>query len=381
LTTKLLYDAGAPASSLTELLDYLDRDQSERFLYRGQVRDYGNLVPSFFRAQRGEEINGFVPVGEHGVARLEEVDAAKFSVIKVLIKEYGKELGNYIAQQYLCRSEVLDCTASLHVAAFFATREHPYDVAMRDLAKAGVIYRFDRHLIDGELRGALGPGWRSRVGQRRGDAEGIDHRIYVEREQQQGWRPDDLYWTPRELETIKPSLIEAEFLTRPSSFAYCDIETLAVPDDDGSRRAGFIRGLRGETYPCEGARASAQDGGFIVPRYVWKCLVPEPSTYATRGRFNPEGHRPRIAWGEYMVGLEDPSRWPATQAFYFTHTGETPDVDPSVFWPEILDDKTFHYLWMLARLGHEIGLGGKRGVAPELLVDIGFPLNLPQLIG
>ena len=58
-----------------------------------------------------------------------------------LMKNFGKSLGNVLAQQYGINSECLDITSDIDVAAFFATHTWPHYDKVHTSDRLGVIYR------------------------------------------------------------------------------------------------------------------------------------------------------------------------------------------------------------------------------------------------
>jgi hypothetical protein len=203
-------------------------------------------------------------------------------MMEVFMRTYDSRFGNYLAQQYLAQSEVIDISESLEVAAFFATMPHPHYTSPLSADQGlGVIYRFDQSSF--EIVGPE-PGQDHWTGLRYArDVEDLrDHPakgygIYLQRETKNHWTPEQYY----EIRGTAPSgarLIRRRFATIGSVTTYSDMKrrmlrenpTIAADIDNVEKRNyGDVRG------PVPYLRAIIQQGGIIRPPYLWSCLVPE----------------------------------------------------------------------------------------------------------
>lgn len=279
-----LFSKSEPANTIDEVLDLIFGEDDGNFIYRGQTKDYGTLIPSHFRNQLNGNLYDFTLAGKSGYSDITGKYMEKFKLILFLISVYGKDIGNYIAQQYLCNSEVIDCSESPEAAAFFATRAYPFTQALREPDAVGVIYRFDRRLFNSA---DTVPAWLKsrfpsyRIGRRvDGTDEELDYAIYVEREQTNGWKAEDLFWTPRQLQDgSSKTLIDCHIASHASLLTFADIVSEKRGTDPKSRRDLFLNDLAGDDLPLHGLRPRQQCGGFITPRFLWKCKIPDPRVY------------------------------------------------------------------------------------------------------
>lgn len=371
-----------PADDLAQLLDHLHDVHIPTYLYRGQTKDYGSIIPSHFRNQSLEMRDGFAIMGGT-YSRPNIGDAHKFAIMNVLIKEYGKRIGNYISQQYMCSSEVVDVSEHPDVAGFFASRRYPFGNSVFDPDSLGVIYRFDSREINA-AGGKFSPKRNQsyRTGRLKdGGFSGQEFSVYLERDQQNGWSAKDFYYSPHELERPVPELMDAYLVTHAQALSFTDISDLTGHANLTDRAEAFVRDLMSDKDQRQGFRARTQMGGVITPRYLWHCKIPQPepapslphtdkAPWTRRNRFG------NTLWGEGLVGVEDLYGCFGMSAFYFRHKGDTPDVDRSIFWPSWYYDDTFYYLWMLATIANDDGKPGR--VDPAEVIDIGFPENRPD---
>ncbi len=164
----------APAADINTLLNHLKKEDTGAYLYRGQTRDYGGpLLASIFRntldvSERGgledlmkEDVRSMRSIGKIFVgnyvqdyprslvkldAATKETEAHRDVIRQKFLNAFGFLLGFTFAQHYGFKSEMLDVSTDVEVAAFFATHASPhYDLVGPDGPdKTGVIYRFAR---------------------------------------------------------------------------------------------------------------------------------------------------------------------------------------------------------------------------------------------
>jgi hypothetical protein len=138
-----------PASDIRQLLEFLQGDNPEKYLFRGQTRDYPTAIPSAYRTAvvKGTEQDAVVGIDPNQChATLTERTAVKFDVLNLLISILGKGVGNIVAQQYGLTSEALDMTDDPTIAAYFATRTYPSYEHFSGSTEVpiGVVYRFPK---------------------------------------------------------------------------------------------------------------------------------------------------------------------------------------------------------------------------------------------
>jgi FRG domain len=163
----------APAKDLDTLLDYLRAsDEPNRFLYRGQPERYSDLLfPSIFRGvlnierryDRSFNAHCLRSTGtyffgnyrfdrELWLSRFSQEERARIVQTDVLrqrlLDTFGYLLGSTLAQHYGLKSEMLDASTNLDVAAFFASHTwptwEPMSIESQDHLSPGVIYRIQR---------------------------------------------------------------------------------------------------------------------------------------------------------------------------------------------------------------------------------------------
>ena len=139
-----------PASGVGEVVRFLESNQPENYLFRGQVRASPTLIPSGFR-KAVEDSNAnrkAVRISSERYGRsLQTIEKWRFLILDGLIRRYGRAFGNLFAQQYGLSSEAIDITGSPRIAGFFASRDYPaYTPCCEKMALGdmGVIYRFPK---------------------------------------------------------------------------------------------------------------------------------------------------------------------------------------------------------------------------------------------
>jgi hypothetical protein len=117
-----MFNQNNPARDVWELMDFLERENEPNYLYRGQNRQWNVLVPSFYRKlMTGKALgNDFWEIDENGYSTILDTRARiRFKIMKQRLIQYGKMLGNLVAQQYGLSSEAVDITDIPRVALFF----------------------------------------------------------------------------------------------------------------------------------------------------------------------------------------------------------------------------------------------------------------------
>ncbi|MHC4177788.1 MAG: hypothetical protein ACYSWU_09790 [Planctomycetota bacterium] len=190
-----------PFENATAMLDFLEGDESERYVFRGQTRRYhGPMLPSGFRDRftpfdtstepakwagistsrsvvgdevkvRQRDLSGETETGEcvdDGKTTWDLPEAAyqkgfreffnqshsqRIRDIGNVLREgaipgmsalLGKELADLLCQQYGFTSTALDVSTDPSVAMFFATHQAPFYSLVADSSHLGVVYRWPR---------------------------------------------------------------------------------------------------------------------------------------------------------------------------------------------------------------------------------------------
>jgi hypothetical protein len=144
-----MFNSLNPARSIRELLDHLLAEDHEKYLYRGQTKNYSTLLPSRFRGGVTDRKLDYDWIGVDNAKSnliLTDRDRVRSMVRSKLMRTLGKGLGNIIGQQYGMGSEVVDVTECPKIAAFFATRSYPAYEHFRgnENSRCGVVYRMRR---------------------------------------------------------------------------------------------------------------------------------------------------------------------------------------------------------------------------------------------
>jgi hypothetical protein len=315
-----------PASSIGELLAFLEADSPERYLFRGQDSDYDYLIPSRFRRGAVEKLprEGWVRVSNdtaNDAMSLRQNVQAK--VRSALMQRLGKGIGNIVAQQYGLGSETVDLTESPRAAAFFATRSYPtYDHFPGSQGRRlGVIYRIPKRQGPSSLESLdatmLSMGLKNPVG----GVIWFGTRVAIPALVNDG--------DVESLQMLQSYFAEhggarADLFTMNVRINHATLEEfyLTMRLDGVDVRAGLER-----------SRWGRQTGGLFFPIIWHRCFIParfdtRPGPSADRVLATP----PLIAIRD-IVAVNDMCTAAGFETFYFRHG------------PERLDGLTREYLW------------------------------------
>lgn len=358
-----MFSIDSPACDIHRLTEYLKAQHQPNHIYRGQTADYGSLVSSVFRKKKIRTWNHFCICSEDGYAIFSDLEIVKHRLMQMLMQQYGRRFGAYLAQQYLARSEVIDVTENLDVAAFFATMAYPdYLAPVNDSDSPGVIYRFDRSQYTSDwTEGPFGDRKGRPVSDSGEPVSGASEvSIFVKRESRVDWSPEEFY--------AARQLAAQNFVTTAAAVTYSEMQPLMA--DKVPAIWSEIANIEQRRYadvntPLPFLRPIAQRGGIIAPGYLWSCLVPEKLD------------RPLTSvWGDQFLGVEDIYGRYGMQAFYFHHRGKAPEFTRNVLWPNVGEDQTFFVLGSTVAVSRE-DLGIRQGsVHMADIVDIGFTENV-----
>jgi tetratricopeptide (TPR) repeat protein len=317
-----------PAPDVETLLDFLKKEDNGHYLYRGQTKHYGNLLPSVFRRARD---NSAPPtLGRHNISSTVFNNTAeaehwtyKFWMMERCIQHLGRGLGNIVAQQYGFGSEAIDVTSDIDIAGFFAARAYPnYDTGPSD-TPIGVIYRFnhDQPISDvPELESRLGG-----IGHQ-DDGSIVWFRVYV--------KESDLDDNERaHLQDILDQLGKEtlELGTCPVLVEYASIIKPLIT---------VLKRWRVTPRDFKNTRLARQKGGFLRPRIFWNCTIAKERLIIPKAGTNY--YEPSIARADELVAIEDPFQQPGCEAFFFRH-GDTSHFTLSreYLWPGETDDDVY----------------------------------------
>ena len=142
-----MFDETHPAADILTLYEALAAEHHPAHIYRGQNRYSKPCLPSAFRPfALTPQADGWVPlasVKDKPISGVEN-ERERYEIKNLLARTFDRGMTNVLAQQYGLTSDMLDVTASLEIAAFFATRQWPTFkpfVPRIDDDRVGVIYR------------------------------------------------------------------------------------------------------------------------------------------------------------------------------------------------------------------------------------------------
>ena len=328
--TKLNFSKNNPAKDIFELVDFLENDTPSKYFFRGQTKDYSVLIPSIYRnlATSKNVGKGLISLDTRTYKKnLTERDNIKIKELSRLIRDFGRGLGNIIAQQYGITSECIDITCNPSIAAFFATRKYPqykhYSGASNN--PIGVLYRFPAIHFESNLVGLdMILDW---IGKK---DDVLNKPVwffkYVTRHN----------LTNKELAKILSERDHEEdvLFTHPSVVIYSKLYNYMK---EHFNEKGF-----NSLTSIDDTRMSRQQGGFLRPSYVWKCTRPATLEIEFLDRLGQNMYRPGYAIANELVAVEDQLLYPGVEKFFFKHTDkEITKYTPEYLWPDVKTDKMF----------------------------------------
>lgn len=338
-----LFTIDDPAPDLVKLITHLQAEDNGQFLYRGQTKHYGNLVPSIFRRALNDNECLIKKPGRHSVSgvvfnvNLYDQWQFKFWMLDRCIQQIGRGLGNIIAQQYGFGSEAIDVTSDLDIAAFFAARSYPkYDAGPTD-DSVGVIYRFPKNMpaigID-EIERQLGT-----IGYSPDDKhEPVWFRQYAKERDLNESHLAHLaeFWKLHGQETL-------ELVTCPAMVEYSNI---TVPLVAALEKAWSVK-----PHNFGNTRLGRQKGGFIRPRIYWRCIVPKERRVIQESNSRPKWFEPSFALADELLAVEDVLQQPGVESFFFQHGAYNDStLTREHLWPSMVDDEVYARLTDLIHL-------------------------------
>ena len=327
--TQSKFNKEAPAKNILELLDYLCKNSPEKYIFRGQTKHYGTLIPSGYRKAIVENYSGQPTklVDKNYNKKISNEGHIKLKELSRLIGEFGRGLGNIIAQQYGITSECLDITQNPEIAAYFATRKYPtyhhYYGTSDNLY--GVIYRFPilnfastsnlaelnvlLEMVGKEVRGK--PVWFGKYS-KRVDLEGSTVRSILSQ-----------YPHVKDYLFTHPAVVVLEFLNK-------SIEEFAQENN-----YRFFKSF-------ENTRISRQEGGFLKPSVIWECTVPKNLSVLYEPTAKAYFFKPGYAIAERVIAIEDLMQYHGLELFFFKHSDkQITSYDSAYLWPSKREDPLF----------------------------------------
>lgn len=364
-----MFTTERPAENIHKLLDWLRNEHRSGFLYRGQIRDYPVMVPSFFRPLVLDlaDSKPVVAIDSERYAETLKQSArhkVRSDMLAILVRTCGLGLGNIIAQQYGLSSETLDVTESIDVAAFFATRRYPKYEHFGE-GGLGVIYRF-RHV---PRPAAPPPHLLSFLDDyfQRGRSDKGFFDFLVKRSEMEYVFARDRWWE------YQAGLTDT-VATLPFALSWSDLKAAIAADRERFRMhtAHPYETLQANLAEIDWrlTRFAAQHGGFVRPKYFWDALVPDnfviarDQAEAAKARAGPGpyvGHFdlaepywplviPSAAIKSRLNGIENMRTHPECEAFFFSHCEDRKigGFYRRNLWPEPSEDPLYAALWHLA---------------------------------
>lgn len=332
-----------PACDIFELLEYLESDDPENFLFRGQNKHYPYLIPSIFRSAISVKAAQGTMVSidsdlfwRNIIARQRQ----KFRLMDGLINQNGRIIGNILAQQYGLSSEGLDFTGTPRIAAFFATKKHPsYEHFMPSKdQRLGVIYRLPRgaryfltmnsKFNFDELERRLG--WIGGFYKR----QPVWFQMYFKLSELDSTNPRE---NPEGYFNLFGGSANVVLNTRPIILPYEDFEQQLVKIFGGIDRIQDTRVIR-------------QNGGLIRPPIVYQGQIPR------NGKIEIDEYgdflvSPAVCVVEKLIGVYDLLAYKEVEAFFFEHSDhEIKDYAPSFLWPSEDVDTMFRVTSLFAHM-------------------------------
>ncbi len=333
------FTSSSPADDISVLTAWLDTQDKDRYLYRGQRRDYGTLVPSSFRKFDLGTVGNCKKISDDGYFKGSDADELMHLLMNSEINRRGADLGSYIAQQYFCFSQSLDFSSSIAVASFFATYIAPEFLhPLEDNESLGIIYTLDKAMFSKRVN----MNWRSGIIV--DDPSETERDLFVIREHPSAridnWRPEQYYFSDNWLRNNSAGIVDTHFLNSGRILTVEEFISAALPyfpDSEADKKAEFQNFLNDGGYPpIRYLRALSQRGAIVTPPMLWKCKVP-------LNLKKEHGQDINSVWGEFCIGVQDLSEHPAIEKHYFRHKGlPIPEISRELLWPDKYYDDSLY---------------------------------------
>lgn len=372
-----MYDKTHPAPNIKELLNFLEIENTEnKYVYRGQEQDYDSLLPSFYRNKTtplyyDKEYNQLIFPYNNGIQFIDH-NAENISVrenikqveMQRLIAHYGKSLGNILAQQYGVFSECLDVTSDPQVAAFFATHKYPSYSLINNQEELGVIYRIKKYATNFDKYGGME--LCSSMLFRAKDEEPIPL-LFCRHEKQ--FSEEELHKLNEEYHFS----IESTY-SYPCIVTHKEMEKIfynfhkETTNYDKEQLEWYQKQFRA-------SRIFKQSGGFFIPSYIYKSLVPQNSKTTYIDKYRSKVYTPGFAIMKELVAIEDILQYPNIERFYFKHSLTELGLTREDLWPSIEDDSLFNLISFAIEVNNQEYLSDKQIAVDdknEGIIDRGY---------
>ena len=342
-----MFDKNAPAENINVLTDYLKKNHKDCYVYRGQTTDYDTLLPSFYRnklksfrlessnnslntIQQRNRFNYFI---HYNPANDSKRNKAKRITMNQLMENFGKSLGNVLAQQYGINSECLDITSDPNVAAFFATHQYPHYLNAVESDNLGVIYRIINNNDNNSLQHA-----------------GIELALSANYLVQDN-KPIPLLYSSERYQYSDDEFKELNNKYNFETNITCTRPIIA--DYNGVKQ--IITTYFAEKYPDVDieslfytSRISKQKAGFVIPSFIFESYVPANLQIISFLDNRIEAYNPSFVIHKEKVGIEDILIYPNIERFYFRHTKSIEShYSREELWPSVEVDYFYNLLYSL----------------------------------
>lgn len=351
-----------PAENIFELLSFLENDSPGKYVYRGQTKHYGILIPSGFREflidNNGKE--GRYYFDPKKLEQKNERSRRRIKELGRLISYFGKVLGNILAQQYGITSECIDVTESPKIAAFFATRKYPtYDhYPGEDNNRLGVIYRFKKYEMLATKNGiesALGD-----ISFKEIMINGETVNSYF----MSTYGRNELNEEDRDNLLLRREFVEDYCNTFSAMVTYQVTENIF---------AGFYNTNKMEDW-FYNTRLVRQEGGLLIPSTTWLCLRPKEVNCIFKPEKNQYVFDPPYSIKQQIVALED-SLYNVEELFFKHSDQEITSYNRSYLWPDWNEDRFFKMISIAIYTNNEDYLNKHKVHITDInkgLIDAGY---------
>lgn len=329
----VIYTKEKPAKDIHELVNFLEHDEPHKYLFRGQIKDYGSLIPSTYRdiiIEKGSNGINTIDRNKHPANHLEN-EKIKIREMRRLIRDFGFGIGNIISQQYGLSSECIDITTNPRIAAFFATKKYPSYKHYND-NKTGIIYRFQRMELDCSYQNL-----EDIAGMAGFNFPEFDDTIWYIKffnvlQHEKFLKMNENFAKP----FIQNEWVNDKFHTFPMFIAHDDLKDFL---DNLLKEGGFHI-----ANSLEDTRLFRQKGGYIFPSFIHQGIIPVPRreniVFSDELKLHIMKEDYAVTCGVFAV--EDFIMYPKLEAFHFKHTdNRINDFSLDYLWPSSDVDKFF----------------------------------------
>lgn len=329
-----MFTKNQPAQDILVLLEYLQGQDDGLYSYRGQLRDYGSILPSLYRSVTETSYlrGNYRRISKQRlITNRTQRDIQRERAMYSLVRAVGYGLGNILAQQYGLRSETVDITDDPRIAAFFATHQFPsYKTVHASDQEIGVIYRFrDPH------QGRVLPVEELRFNEELSQVRDMPGQLWVE-------RPQRLVWLSAP-EQMRIRQEEQYHLTVPNLFCSGhDTQRILAELQKDAQVANSL----GKYSPnkrfldYQNSRWARQMGGYIRPAIAYEGYI-EGSFEISDNAVGMSVLKDATAYLDAPIGIVDLAQLRHTETFYFRHSGKQVDIEREYLWPHIFEDVLF----------------------------------------